>query len=285
MSRLSRPTRKQIVQRIKTDLGALHPCFLSKKGEKFLEAVENLFFNTLSDELGTDEYQQALSHAHLLCEMKGEAVLSMSPADLLPQHYLASARYAPKQKHHKNIPPRRERKEQKEGGNRKETGKEIRREKKETEQEIRREKKETEQENRREKKEEKEQHKEKGKGKEHSEEMEKNKEKGKDKEEQGREKREDTKQRQVKQGNEVKLPAKQEEGKKDKSEQKAKNDTEPVLPSIEDILQVKKLRFLLKCGICPGDTQVEWISIQLRGADENETHFAHCCNCGSRWTV
>ena len=67
------------------------------------------------------------------------------------------------------------------------------------------------------------------------------------------------------------------------SDELTKTERVAKLPSIEKALKVEKLESMMTCDKCAKPTQVDWIEIQLRGADEPSTIFAHCTKCNNRW--
>ena len=55
-------------------------------------------------------------------------------------------------------------------------------------------------------------------------------------------------------------------------------------PSVAEALGVTELESMIECGRClPLKPQVDWIEMQIRGADEPATIFAHCTKCHTRW--
>lgn len=54
-------------------------------------------------------------------------------------------------------------------------------------------------------------------------------------------------------------------------------------PSIQENNETMQKRSLLKCGQCK-QNKVDYYEMQIRGADEPMTVFAHCLNCGKQWT-
>jgi len=56
-----------------------------------------------------------------------------------------------------------------------------------------------------------------------------------------------------------------------------------VYPSIEENNEISQKRSILSCGRC-GQNKVDYYEMQICGADEPMTVFAHCLNCGKQWT-